>query len=1085
MAAKKIYTLEINGVEKNIKDFTTLEEAINRTGNSIERISAKTTKITAETDKSTQSVQKKTRALSEEQKEEQRLAAAIDKVVRVRNDSNKAITEANLKAREVQREVTREIQINQQAEGSIKQIGLQLAGLRSQYENLSRARREDINDGGELLQQIKALDAEYKSLRESTGNFRDSVGNYGKATEGLQKLSQGIGDAGRSAMGMAQSLLAVNQLMSLFGDNTKESSEQARQLQKIIALVSLALSINNNLIKGGIALTNAATISEKVYTIQTRARAAATALATKNTIAATIAQRAFNLVASANPFVLLALAIVAVASALYKFAFNTDDAADKQRRLNEMQSNYLDSLEREATKTVDISNERISALERQLRLLEAQGDKQKEIRKVEDDIARERRRNNSFLRGFYAQELEDLDKNRQMLDKYKNSLEIIRDLKSQGATKIDWDVNYGDNIEQYDVEEAIQLAQSKIDQYGRVVEIAVGINTENLELDSEDEVREARRIRETSEAAKKRAETELSILRAAEDSRIKLIEDSNERTRKTLEISYDRQIEDIRRRLKTEKDITTRARIALNETITNLEKQKGSDIEKLEREQAASSIQLRQEVEDSRLSLIIGSFDRQMVEINLQYDRQIEAYNKRLEEDKSLTEDQQEQITELILNAQKARGIALSNLMADQLNQQTDRELSAIDNALTQTQERIGDFVARNKGGLQLIDVDKTRKNLDESNKALGNYIEGLIEYMATLRLAHEATLDTLQEGSEEYITELERFKNLLNEINKKIKDANKQREDNTKASNGVLTEYFRDLFEKIGKYAEAASMAVSSVVDTFTMGLELQIESLNEQLEQVSERYEEVVKMREESTERVEELEQRLRDATGGSAEALKEQLQSEIQARAELEREEARLAKEKEKREAEIAKKEKQQRRADLVNSITSGIANTASAVIKALDAAPPPFNFVLAALVGAAGAVQTGIMAKQLSKLEDGGLITGPSHANGGARIHGTDIEVEGGEFVVNKKSTAANARLIEFINNSRSTVTASDLVGILPGETAAPVMINNTGTVIDYDALAEAISNINITPVVAVTDIIEVQDTQVTVRDIAGY
>ena len=47
--------------------------------------------------------------------------------------------------------------------------------------------------------------------------------------------------------------------------------------------------------------------------------------------------------------------------------------------------------------------------------------------------------------------------------------------------------------------------------------------------------------------------------------------------------------------------------------------------------------------------------------------------------------------------------------------------------------------------------------------------------------------------------------------------------------------------------------------------------------------------------------------------------------------------------------------------------------------------------------------------------GGLLNGPSHANGGMPIKGTNIEVEGGEFVVNKKSTEKYLTLLNHINS----------------------------------------------------------------------
>lgn len=48
-------------------------------------------------------------------------------------------------------------------------------------------------------------------------------------------------------------------------------------------------------------------------------------------------------------------------------------------------------------------------------------------------------------------------------------------------------------------------------------------------------------------------------------------------------------------------------------------------------------------------------------------------------------------------------------------------------------------------------------------------------------------------------------------------------------------------------------------------------------------------------------------------------------------------------------------------------------------------------------------------------NGGLLNGPSHKKGGMPILGSNITVEGGEFVVNKRSTAKNIGLLQKIND----------------------------------------------------------------------
>lgn len=62
----------------------------------------------------------------------------------------------------------------------------------------------------------------------------------------------------------------------------------------------------------------------------------------------------------------------------------------------------------------------------------------------------------------------------------------------------------------------------------------------------------------------------------------------------------------------------------------------------------------------------------------------------------------------------------------------------------------------------------------------------------------------------------------------------------------------------------------------------------------------------------------------------------------------------------------------------------------------------------------------------KKAHGGLLTGPSHANGGMPIVGSNIEVEGGEFVVNKNATKEHLGLLNTINKMNDG-------GIIPNET----------------------------------------------------
>lgn len=74
------------------------------------------------------------------------------------------------------------------------------------------------------------------------------------------------------------------------------------------------------------------TIQEMALAAATKMRAAAEARGTVATKAATAAQALFNAVAKANPYVILAMAILAGAAALYKYIKNSNEAAAAEKK---------------------------------------------------------------------------------------------------------------------------------------------------------------------------------------------------------------------------------------------------------------------------------------------------------------------------------------------------------------------------------------------------------------------------------------------------------------------------------------------------------------------------------------------------------------------------------------------------------------------------------------------------------------------------------------------------------------------------------------------------------------------------------
>ena len=109
---------------------------------------------------------------------------------------------------------------------------------------------------------------------------------------------------------------------------------------------------------------------------------------------------------------------------------------------------------------------------------------------------------------------------------------------------------------------------------------------------------------------------------------------------------------------------------------------------------------------------------------------------------------------------------------------------------------------------------------------------------------------------------------------------------------------------------------------------------------------------------------------------------------------RSERKRAKEIDKINKEAAKEEAKIRKRNQAFRIMDAISNTAVGITKAMEL-PTPTNFIMAALIGAQGALQVATLKAQ--KFERGGMVGGRRHSQGG-----TLIEAERGEFVMSRSA-----------------------------------------------------------------------------------
>lgn len=667
-----------------------------------------------------------------------RLTRAARELAFAESENAKRLAELKQAQKEAN-EITKLTQrLNQSAEGSYNRLSAQYSLNKIYLNNMTVEEREATEEGRKLVQETKAIYEEMKRLQEATGKTSLNVGNYSDAAKGLttqienqtkqlallrlegkqgtaeyQQLSKetailrdAVKDATKEITNMASDtsnldavlglaagasggLAAFTGAMELFGAESEDVQEAQKKLQAAIAITTGVQAIQNAVQKQSALMLGISRIQMAALSKAQVYNRLVTMQGTKATLAATVAQKIFNLVAAANPYVLLALALITVVGALVLFASNTDKSAKEQKKLNEAQKAWLDYLETEATEMNRVSNERVAQLTRELNIAKARNASLTETRKIEDEILAERTKAHNKSVGFYGQELDDLEANRAKLQQLNEMLLEVNQAKAKGDSKIKIDVDLDGKVDKVKVDDAIDAIQGQIENYGRKVQIAVDLNTEGADLDAERKIQAAQRANEARNAAK--AETD--ILRKAEDARIALIKNSFDQQRAQRQAANTRAIADIQLQLRTEANLTTKARKALNDQIVALRQQLAIDMVDIANQQRASELAAERTTQDARLALMSEGAEKQREQLRVEYERQIQDINTRLETERGLTEKQVEELLnqQTLLQQQYAKELGELNdqITIDQMQKEADRTQLRLDAAREGSQEEI------------------------------------------------------------------------------------------------------------------------------------------------------------------------------------------------------------------------------------------------------------------------------------------------------------------------------------------------------------------------------------------------------------
>ncbi len=216
---------------------------------------------------------------------------------------------------------------NQTVKGELRELVQEIALLTLQYRSMSEEEQKSAA-GQELETKMNTLKARASELKDAVADVNREIlsgandtKNFSAITEGINMLISGVGGltAASHALGIGE-----------------------KDLVKIQTTLQASLAASNALTKAQAALQKESNLMAGVARVREEAHAAAIKIRTAAegkgviaTAAATAAQRAFNVVARANPYVLLATGIGLLVAAIYGFTKATKSETEEQKKARE------------------------------------------------------------------------------------------------------------------------------------------------------------------------------------------------------------------------------------------------------------------------------------------------------------------------------------------------------------------------------------------------------------------------------------------------------------------------------------------------------------------------------------------------------------------------------------------------------------------------------------------------------------------------------------------------------------------------------------------------------------------------------
>lgn len=573
-----------------------------------------------------------------------------------------AIADYNDAIRIINKTVQNQIKQEKEQEGSLKALRAELSNLTAEYDALSEAERKGAS-GEELKNKINEVTDALKGGEEETQRYYRNVGNYEEA----------IKSAVSSNIPFIGTLIQTQDEMG----SVKAGAVAAGAAVKNFSKTLLALLANPI-----VAILTA--ISVVIMAVAKGIKSSEENTSRWNAV---LAPLKMALDAVGKVLQIVASGILSVVEAGGKMMGWITKQLEKLPVLGK----YVAEVNKENERYIAMAKEQ-AAIDRDTRNLQVQNAKNAL------QIA--------TLKAKADDELNVSAKERMEAIREANRLEEEASKKNYELAKRRYELMVQQNAMAENTKETNDaIAQAEVEMYNALTEYQ-DKRGELLgrEVSLANEIKSAEK--EKSDAAIAAKQKELEAVRAAEDAMLALVKDGRDKQSKEITLQYNRQIEDLRTRLKTETDLTVKARQAINEQIKALEQQKAAELQKLSEEELQKEIdnrtklislqleavkkgseqeyQLRMqqllsqrdaELADKKLTeqmklAIVDKYDKQMDDLILQREQEISEKQQeavRLRMENEIMQLQQSGASELeILQEQASQKLELLNSIQQQ-----------------------------------------------------------------------------------------------------------------------------------------------------------------------------------------------------------------------------------------------------------------------------------------------------------------------------------------------------------------------------------------------------------------------------------